>query len=451
MKNLMKAFCVVLILILATVSAVAEIKLNTVFQYRTLIQPVPGTNFLIIESKQDNTRGLYTTSGEEVIPCGSKALDYISNGFFSAYDDKESIEDKTLWKADGRKIAAGYGSFKVFNDRWAAAFVINPTEVSNDEKDIKIGSKMYQYERIDLFYVSDEAIENIEPVASLSRDAFLDAAVHGDYIAITDRQKAVSLYDTSFHPINVELAAANKPLYSIDKYQLISLLNKKVLHDGYTEVAEINLGSRVLIKATRIAHDGTKLDALMNPDGSILIPADYEIIDVTDHYAVVASQDKLQGLYSLDEMRFIVPCAYTSIVPCATDLDKYIHNGYVCVEKDAKLGFYDVVNGEESCKPIYAKRAVTNMGCTLVFTTLEGELTVVAADGEVNTLDADEILTTRGNGYMLEAKKGVSFGLVDWHCNILLPLNHYKDIIVTDDSQAIIRTSTGLQLDTVIR
>ena len=121
------------------------------------------------------------------------------------------------------------------------------------------------------------------------------------------------------------------------------------------------------------------------------------------------------------------------------------------MEKEEKLGFYDVVNGVESCAPKYSKRAVRIIGCSLAFTTVEGDLTIVAADGAVNILDADEVLVTRGNGSLLEVKKGASFGLIDWHGNIVVPVNHYKDIVVTDDSQAIIRTSTGLQLDTVTR
>ena len=451
MKQLMKCLCVALILVLTAVSAAAEVNFNTVFQYRTLIQPVQGTNFLIIESKQDNTRGLYTTDGREIIPCATSFLDYLSNGFFSAYDNKASVVDRTLWKADGRKIGTGYGSFKVFNDHWVAAFAINPQEVADSEKDIKISNIPYQYERIDLYYVTDEAGENIEPVASLDRSAYLNAAIHGEYIAITSRENTVSLYDSSFHPVKAALTGANKPLYTVDKYRVISLIDKKILGEGYTEITEINLSNRMLIKATRIALDGTMLAALMNPDGSVLLPADYEIIDVTDHYAVVADLNKQQGVFSLDEKRFIVPCAYTSIVRCETDIDKYVHNGYVCVEKDGKLGFYDVANDFESCKPAYSKRAVTNIGCSLVYISLEGDVTVVAADGEVSNVDADEILITRGDGFLLEAQKGASFGLIDWHGNIILPLNHYKDIIVTDDSQAIIRTSTGLQLDTVIR
>ena len=451
MKHLMKCLCIVLILILTAASAAAEVKLNTVFQYRTVIQPVPGTGLLIVESKQDNSRSLYNKDGREVVPCAAKYLDYLSNGFFVSYNDKDSFTDKTLWKADGRQVGSGYYSFKIFNDRWAAAFVVNPQEVDSSEKDIKISGKFYQYERIDLFYITDEAGDSIAPVASLDREAYSDAAVHGEYIAITDRNKTVSLYNSAFEPISVKLSSASKPLYSIDKYRVISLIDNSILGDGYAEVEEINLNKRMLVKAVRIAMDGTKCAALLNPDGTVLLPADYELIDITNNYAVVADLEKQQGLFSLDEQRFLVPCAYTSIVPCGTDSDKYVHNGYVCVEKEGKLGFYDVANGVESCKAAYSKRAVDNYGCALVFTSLEGELSIIAADGEISVVDADEILSTQGDGYLLEASKNGSFGLIDWHGNIILPIDHYKEISVTDDSQAIIRTSTGLQLDTVTR
>ena len=453
MKHLAKYLCAVLILVLAASTALAEVKLDTVFQYRTLIQQVQGTGCLIVESKQDNLRGLFTTAGAEIIPCAYKSIDSLSYGFFSAYNDKEAVGGRALWTVGGHMIGkAEYGSFKAFNSHWVAAFVVNPEEVPDDDKDIKIGSKTYQYERVDLFYVTEDADESLEPVASLDRDAYADASAHGDYIAVADREKNVSVFDSSFQPVSVTLSAANKPLFTVNKsYQLISLLTNSVLDDGYTEVAEVNLTDRMLVRATRVALDGTKLACLMTADGTVLLPAEYEIIDITDHYAVVANQEKQQGLFSLDEGRFIVPCAYSAIVPCATDLDKYVHCGYVCVEKNEKLGFYDAANDVESCVPKYSKRAATNIGCCIVFTSIEGDVTIVAGDGAVNTAEVDEILPTRGDGYLLEAKKGDSFGLIDWHGNILVPVNHYKDIIVTDDSKAIIRTSTGLQLDTVTR
>ena len=452
MKHLMKCLCVALILMLAAASAMAEVNLSMVFQYMPSITSVPGTNCVLVESKQDNSLGLYTTAGQSIIPFAYKNVDYLGNGFFSAYDDKDAVDGKTLWTIDGRMIGKQeYGGFNVFSKRWVAAFVVSP-EAQSDRKlqDIKVGSKSYQYQRIDLYYVTDEAA-SVEPVACLDRDAYADAFIHGEYIAITNREKRVSVYDSSFQPVSVELSAAKNPMYKIDKYQLISLLTKSVLGDGYSEVAEANLSDRMLIRATRIALDGTKLTGLMNPDGSVVFPADFELVDLTDKYAVVADLDKNQGLFSLEEGRLIVPCAYSAVVPCDTDLDKYVHNGYVCVEKDGKLGFYDVANDVQSCETKYSKRAVTNIGCSLFFTTLEGDLTVVAGDGEVNTVDADTILATRGDGYLLEAQKGASFGLIDWHGNIVVPINHYKEITVTDDSQAMIRTSTGLQLDTVTR
>ena len=453
MKHLLKCLCVILILALLTASAAAEVTLNTVFQYMPVIQVVSGTNYVIIESKKDNTRGLYTTDGQEIIPCTTVYLDYISNNFFTAYNDKENIDARALWTGDGRMIGeAKYGAFKIYNNHWVAAFIVEPEPQTEKEfQDVKIGSYSYKYAQIDLFYVTDDQAEGIEPVGMLERDAFANATIHGEYIAITNRENAISVYDSSFQPVAVELAAANKPLYKVDKYQIISLINNKTLGDGYTEVAEVYLSDRMLIKGTRVAMNGTKLSCLMNPDGTILLPADYEIIDITDRYAVVADLEKQQGLYDLNEGRFIVPCAYTALVSSKTDMDKYVHNGYVCVEKDGRLGFYDTVNEMESCAPIYSKFAVTNIGCCLIFTSVEGNLTIVAGDGEVNVVDADAMLATRGNGYLLEAKKGASFGLVDWHGNIILPLYHFKEITITDDSSAIIRTSTGLQMDQVVR
>ncbi|MBR3019299.1 MAG: hypothetical protein IKH57_19830 [Clostridia bacterium] len=453
MKLFLKCLCIVLILALLTAGAAAEVTLNTVFQYMPVIQTVSGTSYVIVESKKDNTRGLYTTDGQEIIPCTTVYLDYLSNDFFNAYNEKDSIDARALWTGDGRMVTeAKYGAFKIFNNHWVAAFVVNPEPQAEKEfQDVRIGSSSYKYEQIDLFYVTDEQTEGIAPLATLDRDAYSGASIHGDYIAITNRENAISVYDSHFQPITVELSANNKPLYKVDKYQIISLIDKKMLGDGYTEVAEVNLSDRMLVKGTRVALNGTKLSSLMNPDGTVVLPADYAIIDVTDRYALVADLEGQQGLYDLNEGRFIVPCAYTAIVSSKTDADKYVHNGYVCVEKDERLGFYDTVNDMESCAPKYSKYAVTNIGCSLIFTSIEGYLTIVAGDGEVNVVDADVIVATRGNGYLLEAKKGASFGLVDWHGNLILPMYHYKEITVTDDSNAIIRTSTGLQLDQIIR
>ncbi|MBR5110002.1 MAG: hypothetical protein IK099_07385 [Clostridia bacterium] len=452
MKHLLKCLCTVLIAVLLITSAAAEVTLNTVFQYMPVIQTVAGTSYVIVESKKDNTRGLYNTAGQEIIPCTTVFLDYISNNFFTAYNDKESIDARALWTGDGRKVGdAIYGAFKVFNNHWVAAFIIDPEPVEDSVKDIKIGSKNYQYANIDLYYVTDGQTETIEPIATLEREAYADAAIHGDYIAITNREKAVSVYDSHFEPVDVTLDAANKPLYKIDKYQIVSLITKKALDDGYSEVAEVNLADRMLIRGNRVAMNGLKVSALLSPDGSIILPAEYQLIDITNRYVVVADLENQRGLYDLEEQRLVVPCVYSSILSSNTDIDKYVHNGYVCVEKDDRLGFYDIVNDVESCAPKYSKHAVTNIGCSLIFTSIEGYLSIVAGDGEVNVVDADVIVATRGNGYLLDAQKGTSYGLVDWHGNIILPLYHFKPITVTDDSNAIIRTSTGLQMDQIIR
>ena len=109
MKHLMKCLCVALILMLAAASAMAEANLSMVFQYMPSIKAVQGTNCVLVESKQDNSLGLYTTAGQVIIPCAYKNVDYLGNGFFSAYDDKDAV--------DGKHICVGIGCGSWYSGR----------------------------------------------------------------------------------------------------------------------------------------------------------------------------------------------------------------------------------------------------------------------------------------------------------------------------------------------
>jgi hypothetical protein len=76
---------------------------------------------------------------------------------------------------------------------------------------------------------------------------------------------------------------------------------------------------------------------------------------------------------------------------------------------------------------------------------------LAAADGVETEVHVDEIYKkSRGNGYLLVAKKGKYYGLIDWHGNEILPFEHSKIITVTDDARAVIRTSTGMQMDRIL-
>ena len=101
MKHLAKYLCAALILVLAVATAVAEVKLDTVFQYRTLIQPVQGTGCLIVESKQDNLRGLFTTAGAESSPALTNPL----TAFPMAFSARTTT--KKPWTAERCGLSAG--------------------------------------------------------------------------------------------------------------------------------------------------------------------------------------------------------------------------------------------------------------------------------------------------------------------------------------------------------
>ena len=437
--------CAAALLILLPVMALAETEM--LFQYKTSIKPIAGTGYFTMASKEDNTLGLFRTNGQQILPYGYAAVDYLGDDYFSACKDMNALNGKALVRSDGTQAGEmKYAGFTVFNRYWVAAYTVQ--EEQADKGDVTINKVAYLYDQVDLYYFGNGTAEL---AASFTYDEYANAAVHGDYIAIQDREGKVSVYDSAFQPVAVELKAFNSPMFAVKDYQIQSLLTGEILADGYSEVKETVLADRTLIQATHLYWDGTKLVDLLDMDGSPVMTGDYQIVTLTDRYAVVTDMDKNQGLFSLDEQKLIVPCVYTSIVAVKTDVDPYVHNGYVCVEKDGKYGFVSAATGEETVAPKYSKSVVTLIGCVLAYNNADGSMMLVAGDGTVTTVEDAMAVATRGDGYLVAAKRNGFVGLVDWHGNEILPFIHNKDIVVTDDSRAIIRTSTGLQIDALAR
>ena len=57
---------------------------------------------------------------------------------------------------------------------------------------------------------------------------------------------------------------------------------------------------------------------------------------------------------------------------------------------------------------------------------------------------------TRGDGHLLVASKDGFYGVIDWHGNEILPFEHKNLITITDDAKALIRSSTGYELDAIV-
>lgn len=415
------------------------------YQYMPSIKPIQGTNLVIMESKKDNTLGVFTSEGEEVIPYGLSAVNALTNGFMTIAKDKDAVNGLAIYKVDGTKVSDfSYGSVTVYDARWVAGIVL--AEAAGGEKDLTVNKVDYLIGQCDLYFVSEEGVSL---VASLDRTQFSSAKQHGDYISIQNREGVTTAYDKNFQPVAMELKDVKASYYQVENFQIISNVSNEVIANGYTDVAESDLPNRMVLLAGATDMDGIKRQAILDTEGKELMPAEYTVVTMGDPYVVVANTEGQRGLYSLAEQRLVVPCAYSNIVASTTSVDQYINKGYVCVEKDGMRGFVDVSTGEATCTPAYNSRIAKAYGCSIVFDGEQGYV-LIAADGTRTELyDCEEVAATRGDGYLLVAKKNGFYGVIDWHGNELLPFIHKTVITLTDDSKAMIRTSTGLELDVI--
>lgn len=458
-----KAWIVMLICLLAVLPAAAlaegldaeemlpaapaqKLELKTVFQYMPSIKPLSGTGLVLVESKEDNTLGVFTSKGEEVLPYGIAAVNVLTNGFLSVTVDKEAVNGLAIYKNDGTKVSDyAYGSITVYDSRWVAGIVL--ADAPEGEKDLTVNKVNYLIGQWDLYFVSEEGVSL---VASLDRQQFASAKQHGDYISIQNRDGETTAYDRQFKPVLKELKDVKTSYYQVKNYQIISKLTNKAIAFGFTEVAEADLPTRSVLIATALGLDGEKIQGILDTDGNELMPTEYKVVTMGDPYVVVANASGLRGLYSLAEHRLVVPCEFTNIVASTTSVNQYVNNGYVCVEKDGLRGFVDARTCTVTCPPAYNSRIAKAYGSSIAF---DGEtgFVLIAGDGTRTELhDVTEIPATNGDGTLLVAKKNGFYGMIDWHGNEVLPFIHKTVITLTFDSQSIIRTSTGVELDEIV-
>lgn len=427
-------------------SAPAEkLELNVQIQYMPSIKPLPGTGLVVIESKKDNTLGVFSSEGKALIPYGLSAVNALGNGFLSVAEDNNTLNGLAIYKTDGTKVSDfSYGSVTVYGSRWVAGIVL--ADAANGEKDLTVNNADYLIGRLDLYYVSEGSVSL---TASLDRQQFANAKQHGDYISIQNRAGETTAYDRDFNPVLTQLKDVKASYYKVENNQIISLITNEEVAYGYTEAAEADLPERMLLIASVTGMDGTKYQAILDTDGNELMPAEYTIVALGDPYVVVTNDEGLRGLYSLAEQRLVVPCEFTGIIACATSVDQYVNNGYVCVEKDGKRGFVDASTGAVTCPTAYNSRIAKVYGSSIVFDGESG-FVLIAGDGTRTDLyEYDDIPAVNGDGFLLVAKKNGFYGVIDWHGNELLPFIHKSIITLTYDSKALIRTSTGFELDVI--
>ena len=449
MKKLLIASLLLAALLLGPAVSLGEtVSIEPIFQYMPGISAVSGTQYVIVTRKEDSTKAAFNTAGEQLTPFRYKTLSYLKYGFFVGRDG-DGINNRALIYESGAQIARpAYGAFVAYSRKWAAGYVLSPaTEAAYD---YKRGEEFFNIDRCDIFYVGQQ-LGQIRPIASLQREEFSAADVHGDFIAIQDRSGHIALYDRYFTAYDLEMTDITQDIHALDNYAIVNLATGETVARDYTAVKEKDFGYGMLLMATRYNFRGQKVSGLLDLKGGEVMPVNYTISTISGDYVVITNASKQKGLYSISQGKVLVPCEYYNIMVGSVSTDNYVHNGYVAVENGNLRGYVDTRTGEVSCPIQYDRKSVTTIGCSTFWKTGDGEYMLAAADGVETQVQVDEIYKkTRGNGYLLVAKKDGMYGVIDWHGSEVLPFIHGKVITITDDSRALLRTGTGVEMDRIM-
>ena len=424
--------------------------------------PVAQTHYLLAQEVKSQKWGVYNTDGEQLIPYDYAALSYLSYQCFEAerYTAAEikrngilpieALNSHALVTADGTQISDfRYGAFKIFSPSWACGLVLKESDAENS--DYQIGNISYQITRCDIFYLGDHALpqhsgtEKAYLAASFTRNQFKDAAAHGPYLYIQDRQDAITAYNSAFEPLELEIKSLKESMYAIKNWAIVDRHTGEILMDGFSKVEEALTEDGTLLKAVRLDYSGNEWAGIYTLYGQELMPLSRSgISTVTNGYAVLTFNKKA-GLYSLWEKRQLLPCKYDKIITSTTTVDPYLLHGYLCAETNGARFYIDAATGTEYPADNAMKNR-TKLGNTYFSNVKRDSVTLLyAPDGTEATLHdgyIENLKKLRGSGYLLSADSVYKHLLVTWKGEVLLKF-YNNPFIITDDDSVIIETVGG--------
>ena len=436
-----------LLALLLPASACAELALTPVYQHMPALTSVTGSGYVILSDKDTGLRGVYTTDGQQVMPCTHKNLTSASYDFFTEQKDKEALNSRAIFTLDNRQISDfAYGAVKSFNRHWIAGYVLS--ESTEAAFDLTVSKVNYWIDRCDLYYV-DEEIRDSYLVGSIDDRAFLKADVHGAFISVQRKDESVTVYDRDFNVLALDVTSVSKDIYKLVDHQVIEPGTGRVLIDEYVTLREADTPDGLLLLANRYHWTGETHTDIYNDQGELLQHVDAELYSTDGRYGVTVKSKKY-GLYDLAERKMLVPTSYDKIVTGSTATNSYVFDGYVMVELDGLRGYVDTRTGEVSCEIKYDPTGLKRAGAAFYYAQEDGIL-LVAADGVESHPDVDSLTSVRGPGTLLAGKKDGLYGVIDWHGQEQLAFDHKKAITLTDDGFGLIRTATGAELDQIQR
>ena len=445
------ALSLLVILLAAPLSGLGEtVAVEPLLQYRQGIAAVANTNYVIITDKHSTRKAVFSTDGTQLTDYLYNNLTYLSNDYFVGYDEA-GINNRSLVHISGATlIEAAYGNFAVISRHWVLGYVL--AEAPEDAEGVRYtrGKVDFLLEKQDLFYLADPD-QAPRLVASLSPAQYAAAAAHGDFIAIQDQEGVITLYDRDFKAYDYPMEKVTTPIYAVKDYEIVNQVTGNVVKEGYVSVLEQMYQGELVLIVSNYNYKGEKVAGVVDLNGNEIIPMlEYDISSLSGDYAIVV-KGKRKGLYSLTRRELIVPCEFNNIMASKVSMDKYVFNGYAAVENGNQRGYFNTQTGELSCEVKYTTKSVTTIGCTTYWKTENGTFILAAADGVETEVQVDSLYgKLRGDGHLLVAVKDGFYGVIDWHGNVILPFEHKNIITITDDSKALIRSSTGYELDAIM-
>ena len=391
------------LLTLSAVGALAEINLAPFAEVENA-SVISGCDLLKLDLR--NGYALAAIDGTQLTDAVYASGMYFEKGWITARKPSEDdYQTNGVLSVEGQEVVPfQYGDVKIKNACWALGFTLTLATADNyDYSSWGSDSTYYLIDTVDVYYLPEAKC-----VASIPRTNFKDCNAYGAYINIEDRATGVvTTYDAGFN-------ALGEVKYS----------SSDDLIPHYTTYSE----------------NGQQ--GLLDPEGSVVLPASFRYVDtnVRDGYFTVSTGD-LYGLADLNG-NVVVPAEYeriqTSYYASTPDYSSpYVVNGYAAVVKDDKLGYYSVAEGLVSCEPRYSKDVLENCGVSAQYTDMAGTPCLLAADGVETALDGyDNVRPLDGAGGMLYRVGDADnhYGVVDWHGNVVLPLE-YNSVNTTGDGK----------------
>ena len=384
---------------------------------------VEGSNDLKVLDEDKEAYYLTDAEGNQLTDAIYSSFKYHYGFIMVALDQDDDADDLIpamgILNTDGEPlIDCVYPAIDILNDHWILAYTVK--EASSDSYDynnLNDAKTFYQIDRVDIYYAENGQVSK---VGEMERSAFLQAKAFGAYLNIENRADGtVACYDGSFEVIEDNVDS----IYTEPEHaQTFEIFDNDEDEDDDETPDDIYYG-------VRLADDTVILEPTY--DSISDYQGDYTLACMDDLYGLLDSKGELLTDIKYDSF------LYSHKVPVSAEnegIRSYVAEGYAAASLDDMLIF---INTEDKSETVtdYRSDKVTVNGASATEEENDGNITLIAADGQVNTLTDYEKVSALdfASGILYKVKnEDDKYGVIDWHGEEILSCQ-YKDITLSAD------------------